>query len=102
MCRPPTQLRTLAAVGPQCAEPPPACCSPEHAERTLSVMGIRSWFTSYWSQDEPGHRRGLVISRRKDRPKLEEIKRAASEDVARIEEDDKYFGSNAPSEGDAL
>ena len=47
---------------------------------------------SAWSGHQP----------EKDRPKLEEIKRAASEDVARIEEDDKYFGSNAPSEGDAL
>ncbi len=65
-------------------------------------MGLRSWFVSYWSQDAPGRRRGLVISNRKDRPRLEEIKRAAAADVARIEEDDKYFGPNAPSDGDAL
>ena len=65
-------------------------------------MGIRSWFTTYWSQDESGHRRGLVISRRKNRPRLEEIKRAAAEDVARIEEDDKYFGANAPADDEGL
>ena len=65
-------------------------------------MGIRSWFVTYWSQDSPGRRRGLVISRRKDRPRLEEIKRAAAEDVAAIEEDDKYFGRNAPANDDSL
>jgi hypothetical protein len=65
-----------------------------------SAMGIRSWFTSYWSQDWPGRRRGLVISRRRDNPKLDEIKRAAAEDVAAIEEDDKYFGRDAPGNQD--
>ena len=63
-------------------------------------MGLRSWFVSYWSQDSPGRRGSLVISRRKDRPKLEDIKQAAAEDVARIEEDDKYFGRDAPADQD--
>jgi len=64
-------------------------------------MGIRSWFTSYWSQDWPDRRGSLVISRRKARPKhLEEIKRAAAADVARVEEDDKYFGRDAPANQD--
>ncbi len=69
-------------------------------------MGIRSWFTSYWSQDpedSPDRRESLVRSRRKGRPKnLEEIKRAAAADVAAIEEDDKYFGQDAPANQDGL
>jgi len=63
-------------------------------------MGIRSWFTSYWSQDSPRRRGSLVISRRRDQPKLEEVKRAAAADVAAIEEDDKYFGRDAPANQD--
>jgi hypothetical protein len=61
-------------------------------------MGLRSAFISYWSRDWPGRRSSLVISRRKKRPRLEEIKRAAAEDVARIEEDDKYFRPDAPAD----
>jgi len=73
-------------------------------------MGIRSWLSSYrsnWSQDpdppdtsaRPGRRGSLVDRYRKVNPKLEETKRAAAEDVARIEEDDKYFG---PADTDEL
>lgn len=44
----------------------------------------------------------LVRSGR-DKPKIEEIKRAAAEDVARVEEDDKYFDPDSPgNQEDAL
>ena len=74
-------------------------------------MGLRSWLSAYWaawSQDlpdpedspdapaSPGRRGSLVDRYRKVNPKIEEIKRAAAEDVARIEEDDKFFGRDAP------
>lgn len=81
-------------------------------------MGLRSWWSAYWaawSQDDPddpddpesldqpdapGHRGTLVDRYRKVNPKLERIKRAAARDVARIEEDDKFFGPNAPANRD--
>jgi hypothetical protein len=48
--------------------------------------------------DSPGHRGSLVDRYRKVNPRLEAIKRAAAEDVAKIEEDDKFFGR--PNEDD--
>jgi hypothetical protein len=60
-----------------------------------------SAYWAAWSQDppdspdtpaSPGHRGSLVDRYRKVNPKLEAIKRAAAEDVAKIEEDDKFFG----------
>lgn len=35
-------------------------------------------------------------------PELEEMHEAAAEDVARVREDDKYFGSDAPANQDEL
>ena len=78
-------------------------------------MGLRSWLSAYWaawSQDSPDEpdsldepdapgRRGTLVDRyRKVNPKLERIKEAAARDVARIEEDDKFFGPNAPVDQD--
>jgi hypothetical protein len=78
-------------------------------------MGIRSWLAAYWaawSQDSPDEpdaldepdapgRRGTLVDRyRKVNPKLERIKEAAARDVARIEEDDKFFGPTAPVDQD--
>jgi hypothetical protein len=53
-------------------------------------MGILSWL----GFRRPG-RLHLVRSGR-DNPRIEEIKRAAAEDVARVEEDDKYFDPDSP------
>lgn len=65
-------------------------------------MGIFSWF-SHWfassrSPEEPGWMRRLLIpaAGRRD-PKLDEIKRAASADVAEMEEENrKYFRQDGP------
>ncbi len=80
-------------------------------------MGLRSWLSAYWaawSQDPPdepesldepaaARRRGTLVDRyRKVNPKLERIKEAAARDVARIEEDDKYFGPDAPVNRDDM
>jgi hypothetical protein len=83
-------------------------------------MGLRSWLSAYWAAwsqgspddpelddpesldepDSPGHRGTLVDRYRKVNPKIERIKEAAARDVARIEEDDKFFGPNAPVDQD--
>jgi hypothetical protein len=56
-------------------------------------MGIFRWFSSTRFPEEPGWlRRWVVLSGRRRDPKLERIKRAASEDIAAMEaEDRKYF-----------
>jgi hypothetical protein len=63
-----------------------------------------SAYWAAWSQDSadqvdssdtpasPGHRGSLIDRYRKVDPKLDAIKRAAAEDVAKIQEDDKFFG----------
>jgi hypothetical protein len=55
-------------------------------------MGILSWL----GFRKPG-RLHLVRSGHDD-PHTEEIKRAAAEDVARVEEDDKYFDPDSPGD----
>jgi hypothetical protein len=35
-------------------------------------------------------------------PKLQQVEEAAAEDVARVQEDDKYFGQDAPANQDEL
>jgi hypothetical protein len=83
-------------------------------------MGLRSWLSAYWAAwsqgspgepdepesldepDAPGHRGTLVDRYRKVNPKIERIKEAAARDVARIEEDDKFFGPNAPVDQDDI
>jgi hypothetical protein len=86
-------------------------------------MGVRSWLAAYWAAwsqgspgspdepdepesldepDAPGHRGTLVDRYRKVNPKIERIKEAAARDVGRIEEDDKFFGPNAPVDQDDI
>lgn len=67
-------------------------------------MGILSWFRSLRSRDVPDvpdEPRSLLRSRYED-PDLEEIQEAAAADVAAVEQDDKYFGSNSPADQDEL
>lgn len=67
-------------------------------------MGIFSWFRSHrylWSRSHvpagrPGPPRSLVAEPGRDSPRSEEIKRAAAADVARVEEDRKYFSPESP------
>jgi len=56
-------------------------------------MGFFSWFSSCGTvgEDEPP---SLVRYSRED----SEVKRAAAEDVARVEQDDKYFGGSGSQE----
>jgi hypothetical protein len=69
---------------------------PDRAERE-AVMGILSWL----GFRKPG---GVhLVHSGPDKPRIEEIKRAAAEDVARVEEDDKYFDPDSPgNQKDAL
>ncbi len=64
-------------------------------------MGILSWFRSLRSSDVPDEPRSLLRDRPED-PDLEEIQEAAAADVAAVEQDDKYFGSNSPADQDEL
>ena len=50
------------------------------------------------------HRKGSpsLVHINEESPKLQEVEEAAAEDVARIEEDDKYFGKDAPANQDEL
>jgi hypothetical protein len=83
-------------------------------------MGIRSWFRSRRAPDDPGDElpddpgellddpgeptsggHSLIKYRYED-PAFEPIEEAAAADVARVEEDAKYFGPNSPVEADEL
>ena len=71
-------------------------------------MGILSWFRSRRSPGDPGDAgdagsggRSLIKYRYED-PAYESIEEAAAADVARVEEDDKYFGADSPASGDEL
>jgi hypothetical protein len=71
--------------------------SGNHVLTEESIMGISSWFRLRSSSQEPGWLRRLVMPSGRPDPKLEEIKRAAAEDVARMEEEDrKYFRPDGP------
>jgi hypothetical protein len=71
-------------------------------------MGIRSWFRSRQTSGAPddsgdsgsgGH---SLIKLRYEDPALESVEEAAAADVARVEEDAKYFGRNTPADEDEL
>ena len=64
-------------------------------------MGILSWFRSLRATDVEDEPRSLIRSRPED-PDFEEIEAAAAADVAAVEQDDKYFGSNSPANQDEL
>lgn len=59
-------------------------------------MGFFSWFSSCGTvgEDEPPD---LVQSN--DDPDLDEIRQAAAEDIAQIEQDDKLYRGGSPDEG---
>jgi hypothetical protein len=71
-------------------------------------MGIFSWFRSRrisWSRSHvpsgnpgPQRPRRLVAQPGHDSRRSEQIKRAAAADVARVEEDDKYFDPQSPGD----
>ncbi len=64
-------------------------------------MGILSWFRSLRSTDIEDEQPSLIRLRYKD-PDLEPTEEAAAADVARVEQDDKYFGRDAPANQDEL
>ncbi len=64
-------------------------------------MGILSWFRSLRSTDVPDEQPSLIRHRYED-PDLEPTEEAAAADVARVEQDDKYFGRDAPANQDEL
>ncbi len=64
-------------------------------------MGILSWFRSRRSSDVPDQGPSLVRYRYED-PDREATEEAAAADVAAVEEDDKYFGSDSPASQDEL
>jgi hypothetical protein len=63
-------------------------------------MGILSWFRSRRSADVPSDERNSLIKYRYEDPDLEPIEQAAAEDVAAVEEDDRYFGRDSPASQD--
>ena len=65
-------------------------------------MGIRSWFRSRTSRDAPEDGQSSLIKYRYEDPDLEPIEKAAAEDVAAVEEDDKFFGRDSPASQDEL
>jgi hypothetical protein len=72
--------------------------TPKVATEELT-MGIFSWFRDSEVSDGPGWFRRLVMPRGRPDPKVDEIKRAAAEDVAEMEaEDRKYFRQDGPGE----
>jgi hypothetical protein len=67
-------------------------------------MGILSWFRSLRSSDVPDDedRPNSLIKYRYEDPSFEPVERAAAADVAAVEEDAKYFGSDSPASQDEL
>ena len=65
-------------------------------------MGILSWFRSRRSSGAPDSGAHSLIKLRYEDPGFEPIEEAAAADVARVEEDDKYFGSDSPAKQDEL
>lgn len=53
-------------------------------------------------QDQDEDKPHSLIRLRYEDPAYEEIERAAAADVAAVEEDDKYFGRDAPANQDEL
>ncbi|HZR54538.1 MAG TPA: hypothetical protein VFB06_34195 [Streptosporangiaceae bacterium] len=62
-------------------------------------MGLLSWIRENWA----GGKRGtLVENAGRDSPRIADIKEAAAEDVAAVEQDDKYFSKDSPANEDDL
>ena len=64
-------------------------------------MGILSWFRSLRSSDAPDEPQSLIRYRYED-PAFEPTEDAAAADVAAVEEDAKYFGSDSTANQDEL
>jgi hypothetical protein len=65
-------------------------------------MGIRSWLRSLRSEDPPDDEPNSLIKYRYEDPAFEQVENAAAQDVAAVEEDAKYFGSDSPASQDEL
>ena len=66
-------------------------------------MGIRSWLRSLRSKDVPDDDEpSSLIKYRYEDPDLEQVEQAAAQDVAAVEEDDKYFDRDSPASQDEL
>jgi len=70
-------------------------------------MGIRSWFRSLRSGSQgsgevPDDGPRSLIKYRYEDPAFEPVEEAAAADVAAVEEDAKYFGSDSPASQDEL
>ena len=65
-------------------------------------MGIRSWLRSLRSVDVPDDKPNSLIKYRYEDPAFEQVDKAAARDVAAVEEDAKYFGSDSPASQDEL
>ncbi len=67
-------------------------------------MGFLSWFRSLRSADVPDDEEqpNSLIKYRYEDPSFEQTERAAAADVAAVEEDAKYFGSDSPANQDEL
>jgi hypothetical protein len=71
-------------------------------------MGILSWFRSLRSadipddEDEDQDQAPSFVKYRYEDPSFEPTERAAAADVAAVEEDAKYFGSDSPANQDEL
>jgi hypothetical protein len=65
-------------------------------------MGIRSWLRSLRSEDPPDDGPNSLIKYRYEDPAFEQVEKAAAQDVAAVEEDAKYFGSDSPASQDEL
>lgn len=64
-------------------------------------MGILSWFRSLRVTDIEDEPHSLIRSRPED-PDYEEAAAAAAADVARVEQDAKYFGPKSAADEDGL
>jgi hypothetical protein len=62
-------------------------------------MGLLSWIRGNWAG---GKRGSLVEDQAPASPRLDQIRAAAAEDVARVEQDDKYFDEDSPANEDEL
>jgi hypothetical protein len=60
-------------------------------------MGILSWFRSLRSADIPEDEPNSLIKYRYEDPAYEQVEKAAADDVAAVEEDDKFFGPDSPA-----
>ena len=69
-------------------------------------MGIRSWLRSLRSadvqEDVPDDEPSSLIKYRYEDPAYEQVEKAAAQDVAAVEEDDKYFSRDSPASQDEL